>query len=165
MFGGIKLSQTAEQRFFREISGLIDSDVKVITAKKVYEGTLLGIERQRMSLCLGPATDDEGNEFERLFIYGHHILEIIELAKGFDLPALSEEISKLFPKGQVQYLPDARVVMVLNKIKVTEFGVEGSGPLAESVRNIFNKFVEKMQYGPGAEAEIEELEKFRKKSG
>ncbi|MHA1143567.1 MAG: Lsm family RNA-binding protein [Candidatus Helarchaeota archaeon] len=157
------MSQTSEQRFFREISGLIDAEVKVITANKVYSGTLLGMERQKMSICLGPAEDDEGNEFERIFIYGQHILEIIETAKGFDLQALTEEISKLFPKGQVQYFPDARSIMVLNKIKVTEFGVEGSGPLAESVRNVYNKFVEKMQFGPGAEAEIEEMEKFRKR--
>ncbi|MHC1592038.1 MAG: Lsm family RNA-binding protein [Candidatus Helarchaeales archaeon] len=157
------MSQTSEQRFFREISSLIDSEVKVVTTKKVYSGKLLGMERQGMSIVLGPAEDDEGNEFERIFIYGQHILEIIEMAKGFDLQALADEISKLFPKGQVQYYPDARSIVVLNKIKVTEFGVEGTGPLAESVRKVYNKFVEKIQFGPGAEAEIEEIEKTRRK--
>ena len=158
------MSQTTEQRFYREISGLLNSDVKVITKNKIYEGTLLGIERQRMSICLGPAEDDEGNEYEKIFIYGQHILEIVETKRGFDLSSLSEEISKLFPKGQVQYLPEARSIMVLNKIKVTEMGVEGSGPLAESVRKVYNKYVEKMQLGAGAEAELEEIEKARRKN-
>ncbi len=146
------MSQTAESRFFKEMAGMLNSKIKVITSDKIYEGTFLGYDRKSMSVCLGSAEDDEGREYPKIIIYGSTILEIIETGKAFDLKALADDLSKLFPKGEVQYSPEARVIMVLNKIKVTEFGVEGSGPLAERVRNVYDRFLEERE----AEFEIEE---------
>lgn len=146
------MSQTAESRFFKEMAGLLNAKVKVITSDKIYEGTLLGWDRQSMSVCLDSAEDDEGREYPKIIIYGNAILELIETGRAFDLKALSDDLAKLFPKGEVQYSPEARVIMVLNKIKVTEFGVEGSGPLAERIRNVYERFLEEHE----SEDEIEE---------
>ncbi|MHA1298297.1 MAG: Lsm family RNA-binding protein [Candidatus Helarchaeota archaeon] len=147
------MSQTAESRFFKEMAGMLNSIIKVITKDKIYEGTFLGYDRKSMSVCLGTAEDDEGREYPKIIIYGSSILEIIETGKAFDLKALAEDLDKLFPKGEVQYSPEARVIMVLNKIKVTEFGVEGSGPLAERVRNVYDRFVEQHEKGYELEEE------------
>ncbi|MFX0133441.1 MAG: Lsm family RNA-binding protein [Candidatus Hodarchaeota archaeon] len=146
------MSQTAESRFFKEMAGLLNAKVKVITSEKIYEGTLLGWDRKSMSVCLGSAEDDEGREYPKIIIYGNTILELIETGRAFDLKALAEDLAKLFPKGEVQYSPEARVIMVLNKIKVTEFGVEGSGPLAERIRNVYERFLEEHE----SEVEVEE---------
>lgn len=145
------MSQTAESRFFKEMAGLLNSKIKVITKDKIYEGTFLGYDRNTMSVCLGSAESDTGVEYPKIIIYGNTILEIIETGKAFDLKALADDLSKLFPKGEVQYSPETRVIMVLNKIKVTEFGVEGSGPLSERIRNVYDKFIEEHK-------EVSELE-------
>ena len=139
------MSQTAESRFFKEMAGMLNSKIKVITRDKIYEGTFLGYDRQSMSICLGAAEDDGGIEYPKIIIFGNTILEIIETGKAFDLKALADDLDKLFPKGEVVYSPEARVIMVLNNIKVTEFGVEGSGPLAERVKNVYDRFVEKLE--------------------
>lgn len=147
------MSQTAESRFFKEILGMLDSKIKVITAEKIYEGTFLGYERQSMSICLGGAEDDEGREYPKIIIYGSTILEIIETGKAFDLKALADDLSKLFPPGEIKYFPEARVIMVLNNIKVTEFGVEGIGPIAEKVQNVYDRFLEQHEKGYELEEE------------
>ena len=139
------MSSTAGSRFFKEMSYLLDSKIKVITKTKIYEGTLLGFDRTSMSVCLAQAEDDEGTEYQKIVIFGTNILELIETGKSFDLKALSDDLAKLFPKGEVSYSAEARSIMVLNKIKVTEYGVEGSGPLAERVRQVYDRFVEKLE--------------------
>ena len=42
----------------------------------------------------------------------------------------------------VRYIPEARVITVMERIRVTEKGVEGAGPIAERVRTIYERFVE-----------------------
>jgi hypothetical protein len=42
----------------------------------------------------------------------------------------------------VQSFPEASVLVVMNKIRVNETGViEGTGPAADRVRDIYNRFV------------------------
>ena len=136
------------------MSGLLDAKIKVITKTKIYEGTLNGFDRNSMSIVLSNAEDDEGIEYQKIIIFGSNILELIETGKAFDLKALSDDLAKLFPKGEVTYSPEARSIMVLNKIKVTEYGVEGTGPLAERVRQVYDRFVEKLEQETISEEEM-----------
>ena len=42
----------------------------------------------------------------------------------------------------VKYYEEARVIVVANRVKVTEEGVvEGTGPIAERVRKIYEEYV------------------------
>ncbi|MHA1783671.1 MAG: Lsm family RNA-binding protein [Candidatus Helarchaeota archaeon] len=148
------MSSTAGSKFFKEMSGLLDAKIKVVTKTKIYEGTLLGFDRNTMSICLSNAEDDEGMDYQKIIIYGDNILELIETGKSFDLKALADDLAKLFPKGEVTYSSEARTIMVLNKIKVTEYGVEGTGPLAERVRQVYERFVEKLESGTISEEEM-----------
>lgn len=46
-------------------------------------------------------------------------------------------------QSDVKVYDEAGVVVVLDKIRVTEAGVEGSGPLAQKVFDIYNDYVKK----------------------
>jgi len=149
------MSRVAEGRFFGEFTKMLNSNVKIITDKKTYTGVLLGYDRETMALCLKDATDAEGNIYKKLVIYGRIISEIIETKKAFDLKRLAEDLQVMFPRGEVKLDNEADAIIVLNKIKVTERGVQGSGPLAERVRTVYDKFMETMEAG-GEEEVVEE---------
>jgi hypothetical protein len=134
---------------------MLNSRVKVITNTKTYDGALLGYDRDSMTICLKDADDTEGNSYSKIIIYGRSIQEIIETKEAFDLRRLSEDLQAIFPRGEVKLDTEADAIIVLNKIKVTEKGVQGSGPLAERVRNVYDKFIEQME-AELAEAEEEE---------
>jgi small nuclear ribonucleoprotein (snRNP)-like protein len=148
------MSRVAEGRFFGEFTKMLNSSVKVSTEKKVYTGVLIGYDRETMAICLKDATDVEGTIYKKLIIYGRIISEIIETKKAFDLKRLAEDLQTMFPKGEVKLDNEADAIIVLNKIKVTEKGVQGSGPLAERVRTVYNRFVETLE--EGEETEVEE---------
>ncbi|WXG45754.1 MAG: Lsm family RNA-binding protein [Candidatus Atabeyarchaeum deiterrae] len=133
----------AVRGFFKELASLIGSAVvATTTGGKTYSGELKGYDPNSLSVCLAGAKDNEGKNFHRLIINGSIIREIIKAEEPFDLRTLANEIQRIFPPGEVKYLEEARVIQVLDKIKVTESGVEGSGPLTERVKMIYDKFIQ-----------------------
>ncbi|MHA1651884.1 MAG: Lsm family RNA-binding protein [Candidatus Helarchaeota archaeon] len=148
------MSRIAEGKFFGEFTKMLNSRVKVVTNTKTYTGALVGYDRNTMSICLKDADDENGTHFNKIVLYGQNIHEIIETKKAFDLKRLAEDLQSIFPRGEVKLDTEADAIIVLNKIKVTEKGVQGSGPLAERVRTVYDKFVESME----AEEEEEEFE-------
>ncbi|MHA1230269.1 MAG: Lsm family RNA-binding protein [Candidatus Helarchaeota archaeon] len=135
---------TTENKFYRDIANLIGARVKVQTnfsENKIYIGTLSSYDRNTMSIFLRDVNDEDGNKFDKIIIYGPWIQYIIETEKPFDLKGLAESLAKLFPPGEVEYIESAGTIMILNKIKVTEEGVSGTGPLAERVKKAFDEFV------------------------
>jgi len=132
-----------ENKFYKEIANLIGSRVKAQTSLEngiSFTGVLTAYDRNTMAIFLRDASDDKGNKFEKLIIYGPWLQYITETEKPFDLKGLAESISKLFPPGEVEYNESAGAIMILNKIKVTETGVQGSGPLAERVKRAYEEF-------------------------
>ncbi|MHA1269703.1 MAG: Lsm family RNA-binding protein [Candidatus Helarchaeota archaeon] len=133
-----------ENKFYRELANLIGARVNVQTSlnnNAIYTGTLSAYDRNSMAIVLRDANDQEGNKFDRIVIYGQWIQYIIETEKPFDLKGLADSLSKIFPPGEVEYIESAGSIMILNKIKVTEDGVLGSGPLADRVKRAFDEFV------------------------
>jgi hypothetical protein len=49
--------------------------------------------------------------------------------------------------ADIKVYEEAGIVTILDKIKVSENGVEGSGPLAQKVYDIYNSYVEKKKKG------------------
>ena len=130
------------RNFFRELASLTGSTVTVVTkGDKSFVGEMRSYDPNSLSVCLAGAKDSEGRSFHRLIINGSIIEQIVRSEEPFDLRSLANEIQRIFPPGEVKYMEDARVIQVLDKIKVTESGVEGTGPLTERVRVIFDKFV------------------------
>lgn len=136
---------TMPRRFFKELAKSLDSAVRVSTINgKTYIGILQGYDPNTLSICLTDGKIEDGPSFGKIFIFGHQISEIILTEKPFDLAKLAARLEKLFPPGEVKYLEDARAIMVLNKVKVTEKGVEGSGLIADRVRQIYEQFVQEI---------------------
>jgi small nuclear ribonucleoprotein (snRNP)-like protein len=133
----------AGRNFFKELASLVGSTVTVTTTDgRTFMGEMKGYDPNSLSVCLGSARDGEGKSFHRLIVNGSIVGEIVKAEEPFDLRTLASEIQRIFPPGEVKYLEEARVIQVLDKIKVTEAGVEGSGPLTERVKMIYDKFVQ-----------------------
>jgi len=131
------------RRFTAEFSAMVDKLVAVRTKSgKEYSGRLVGYESSNYSIVLADAKDMAGNEYHRIIIYGSTISEIFLIEEPLDLGELARRLEERFPR-MVKYYPDSRVILVMDKIRVTEKGVEGSGPMAERVKDIFNDFIEK----------------------
>ncbi|MFX1486656.1 MAG: Lsm family RNA-binding protein [Promethearchaeota archaeon] len=141
------MSESASsRRFFRELVSLLESAVNVImTSGKTYSGVLKGFDVNTLSLVLADAKDNEGKMAHRVFINGNNIVELVKTEEPFDLGGLADELQKIFPPGEVKYLEDARVISILNKIRVTEEGVEGTGPIAERVRKVYEHYFEEKE--------------------
>src|SRR3712207_7362679 len=66
------------------------------------------------------------------------ILRLME--KPFDFKALAERLSRVFP-GLVKIREDVGAIIVMDKIKVTQAGIEeGSGLAADRVKSIYDEF-------------------------
>ena len=132
----------ALRRFNAELNSLVDKHVVVKTVSgDSYEGVLLGYETSRFNVILRDARTPKGETFPRLVIYGHIIAEIRLTEAPLDMEELARRLEEAFPK-MVRYIPEARVITVMERIRVTEKGVEGAGPIAERVRTIYERFVE-----------------------
>ena len=131
----------AERKFFVEVSALVDKPVRVITTDgKTFDGTLVGINPENLTVCLSEAKTEKGL-MHRVILNGSVVAQVFATEKPFDLKALADRLDKVFPKF-VKLYEDQGFIMVMEKIKVTEKGVEtGAGPAAERVQKVFDQFL------------------------
>jgi len=131
----------AERKFFVEVSALVDKPVRVITTDgKTFDGTLVGINPENLTVCLSEAKTEKGL-MHRVILNGIVVAQVFATEKPFDLKALADRLDKVFPKF-VKLYEDQGFIMVMEKIKVTEKGVEtGAGPAAERVQKVFDQFI------------------------
>lgn len=136
----------AQRRFFTEITGLVDKTVIVLTTTgKTYNGTLLGVNPDTLSLVLAEAKDEGGKVLHRVFLNGNVVAQILSVEKPFDLKALADRLEKVFPT-MVKLYEDKGFIWVMDKVKVTEKGVvEGSGPAAERVQKVYEQFLSEIK--------------------
>ncbi len=137
---------TGARHFFKELTSLIGATVVVSTSVgRTLTGKMRGFDPTTLSVVLAEARDTKGSMYHRIVITGHTILELIKTEDPFDMKGLATQLETLFPPGEVRFLEDARVIVVLNKVRVTEEGVEGTGPLADRIRKVYSRFVEEQQ--------------------
>jgi small nuclear ribonucleoprotein (snRNP)-like protein len=136
----------AQRKFFTEITALAEKTVIVsTTAGKTFSGTLIGINPDTLSLCLGDAKDEEGKTLHRVFLNGNVVAQILTVERPFDIKALADRLEKVFPT-MVRLYEDKGFIWVMEKVKVTEKGVvEGSGPAAERVQKVYDQFVSEVK--------------------
>ncbi len=135
------------RRIVYDINSLIDKTVIIkLTNGKTYTGQLSSFEIDPFMVSISNAKDNENNVYYKAIINGSIISEIlIKNAPIFDVKEFASLIEKslnLRP-GDIKVYEEAGVITVLEKIKVTENGVEGSGPLAQRIYDLFNEYVEK----------------------
>jgi len=136
----------AQRKYFTEVSTLVDKSVIVATTTgKTYNGTLIGINPDTLSLCLGEAKDEEGKTLHRVFLNGSVVAQILTVEKPFNLKALADRLEKVFPT-MIRLYEDKGFIWVMDKVKVTEKGVvEGSGPAAERVQKVYEQFISEVK--------------------
>ena len=135
------MSSTADRKFMEELSNLLQKNVSILTSSgKTFVGTLTGVDTDTMSVCLTNAKSDAG-AIHKLFLNGETIVQISSFEKPFDLQSLGERLERVFPR-MVRVMDDAGVIVVMDRIRVTERGiVEGAGPAAERVQKVFEEFL------------------------
>ena len=81
------------------------------------------------------------HNIQKLMVNGSFVKEIKLLERPFDFKALADRLSRIFP-GLVKIRDDIGAIIVMDKIKVTEFGLEeGSGLAASRVKAIYDEFL------------------------
>ncbi|MFW9918010.1 MAG: Lsm family RNA-binding protein [Candidatus Thorarchaeota archaeon] len=130
------MSDVAAMRAFnREMAAVVGATVDVeLTNGKIYNGTLVGIDQSTLSIVL--AGVGGAANVPKMFIYGPSILSFSVAEKEISLEGLARELEKQFPPGGVQYFPDTSIIVVMNKIRITPEGVDGTGPLYERVAQV-----------------------------
>jgi len=136
------MASVAERKFMEELSILLQKNVTVQTASgKSYTGILSGVDANTMNICLSDARDETGQPIHKLFLNGQTVLQILSIEKPFDLRSLAERLERVFPR-MVKTIEEAGVIVVMDKIRVTEKGiVEGTGPAAERVQRVYDEFM------------------------
>ena len=131
----------AQRKYFTEVAALADKTVAVVTINgKTFNGTLIGINPDNMSLVLADATES-GKPLHRVILNGSTIAQISTAEKPFDLKSLSGRLEKVFPT-MVKLYEDQGFIWVMDKVKLTEKGVvEGAGPAAERVQKVYEVFM------------------------
>ena len=132
------MSALTIRKFYEEILQFVGKKVSIETSyDKNYNGTLSAID-ERLDTVL---ENVEGQGILRIVINGSFIKEIKLLEKPFDLRGLADRLSRVFP-GLVKIREDVNAIIVMDKIKVTEHGIEeGTGLAADRVKSIYEEFM------------------------
>ncbi len=134
------MSSIPGRRFNAELIKLLDTKVVVKTRSgSEYTGTLMGYDIETLSLCLADVRVGD-KKYHRVFISGGNLLEILKEEGVIDLKRVANEIEKAFP-NMVEYYEEPEMIIVMKRVKVTRNGVEGTGPIAERVRQIYERMV------------------------
>ncbi|MCP8323960.1 MAG: Lsm family RNA-binding protein [Candidatus Methylarchaceae archaeon HK02M2] len=133
------MSSIINKKFTNEVVSMIGRKVALETSEgRIYEGDLVGVDGN-LNVILDNVSG-VGENVYKVLLNRDFIKEIRLVEKPFDLKALAERLNRVFP-GLVKIREDIRSIIVMDKIKVTEQGVEGSGLAVERVKSVYNEFV------------------------
>jgi small nuclear ribonucleoprotein (snRNP)-like protein len=132
------MTAVVTRKFGEQALQFIGKKVSVETSdQKIYNGTLAGID-EKLDVVLDNV---EGHGILKVIVNGSFVKEVRLMEKPFDFKALAERLSRVFP-GLVKIREDVGAIIVMDKIKVTQAGVEeGAGLAADRVRQIYDEFM------------------------
>jgi small nuclear ribonucleoprotein (snRNP)-like protein len=132
------MAAVVTRKFGEEALQFLGKKVSVETSdQKVYNATLAGIN-EKLDVVLDNV---EGHGILKVIVNGSFVREIRLMEKPFDFKSLAERLSRVFP-GLVKIREDVGAIIVMDKIKVTQSGIEeGSGLSADRVRSIYDEFM------------------------
>jgi small nuclear ribonucleoprotein (snRNP)-like protein len=136
------MSAVLTRKFGEEIVQFLGKKVSVETSdQKIYNGTLTGLD-EKLDVVLDNL---QSPGILKIILNGSFVKEIKLMEKPFDFKALSDRISRVFP-GLVKIREDVGAIIVMDKIKVTQAGIEeGSGLAADRVKAIYEEFIREMK--------------------
>ncbi len=136
----------ASRRLTAGLASLVDKKVKVILSDgRTYEGILVGFDHPTLNIMLENAVDNNGTKYPKVIIKGERISEILTTEIPlFDPEEFKEYIIKemKLPEHLVKIIPEAQMVIVQGRYRVSENGVEGTGPMAETLYEFFKRYIE-----------------------
>lgn len=137
----------SSRRILGEFNSILDKTVTVrLTDSRTYTGTFYSFELNPFIITLLNAKDSDKNIYYKVIINGNLVKEIqLKNAPIFDVKEFGQKLEKdlnLRP-GDVKIYDDVGILTVMDKIKVSEMGVEGTGPLAQRVYEIYNEYMSK----------------------
>ena len=136
------MSAVPTRKFGEEMVQFLGKKVSVETSdQKIYNGTLTGID-EKLDVVLDNL---QSLGILKIILNGSFVKEIKLMEKPFDFKALSDRISRVFP-GLVKIREDVGAIIVMDKIKVTQAGIEeGSGLGADRVKTIYDEFIREIK--------------------
>ncbi|MEM0369295.1 MAG: Lsm family RNA-binding protein [Pyrobaculum sp.] len=130
----------ASKRFVAELNNTIGREVQVVLQNgEVYKGILYAVDNQ-LNIVLANAVSKTGEKYTRIFIMYRYIVHIDSIEKRIDLREFAKFAEKTFP-GMVKYIEETNTVLIGDKVRVSEVGVEGVGPVAERAKRLFDEFL------------------------
>jgi len=130
----------ASKRFVAELNNAIGREVQVVLSNgEVYRGVLHAVDTQ-LNIVLSNAVSKTGEKYTRVFIMYRYIVHIDSIEKRIDLREFAKHAEKVFP-GMVKYVEETNTVLIGDKVRVSEIGVEGVGPVAERAKRLFEEFL------------------------
>jgi small nuclear ribonucleoprotein (snRNP)-like protein len=132
------MSALTNRKFNEEMLQFVGKKVSVETSdQKNYDGVMAAID-EKLNLVIDNV---EGKGILKLIINGSFVKEVKLLEKPFDLKGLAERLGRVFP-GLVKIRDDVGAIVVMDKIKVTQAGVEeGVGLSANRVKAVYDEFM------------------------
>ncbi len=133
----------AKRSYQKEIIAFTNKRVAVVLKDgRKYVGELKGVNPETLTCVLIKAKrDNETTEIHRICLNGDQISEIYLEEAPFDLMGLKDELEQIFRRpGDVKVYDEAGLIVVLERVKVSETGVDGTGPVADRVRAIFDRY-------------------------
>jgi len=136
------MSSVVTRKFGEEILQFLGKKVSIETSdQKVYNGTLAGID-EKLDIVLDNL---ENQGILKMVLNGSFVKEIKLMEKPFDFKSLAARLARVFP-GLVKIREDVGAIIVMDKIKVTQTGVEeGSGLAADRVKAIYDEFMREIK--------------------
>ncbi len=135
---------TATRRMFSELNALLDKEI-IVTLKtgRTIKGILHGFDQNLNILLKNAAAEDQ--VYPIMLLYS----DAIQSLGAAESPLFNpEEFAKIVSQKlniretDIKVFPEAGVVVVLNNVRISEKGVEGSGPLAHKIYGIFTEYIE-----------------------
>ena len=132
------MSALVTRKFGEETLQFLGKKVSIETSdNKVYSGTLAGID-EKLDIVLDNV---EAHGIMKLILNGSFVREVRLMEKPFDFKALADRFTRVFP-GLVKIRDDIGAIIIMDRIKVTQSGVEEcTGPTADRVRQIYDDFM------------------------
>lgn len=132
------MSALTNRKFNEEMLQFVGKKVSVETSdQKNYGGVMAAID-EKLNVVIDNV---EGKGILKLIINGSFVKEVKLLEKPFDLKGLAERLARVFP-GLVKIRDDVGAIIVMDKIKVTQAGVEeGVGLAANRVKAVYDEFM------------------------
>ena len=136
---------TVSRKLVSEVTSWQGKRIKVrLIDGRMYEGVVEAIDHPSFNILLSDVVNEKGEKLYKVLIRGQQVSEVIipqqDIFNAEEFARLLQEELKLAP-GAIKVYPEIETVMVFNSIKVTRNGVEGSGPLAQKVYSIFEKYM------------------------